>query len=84
MKLEHIGLDSCAVQTIMSYLRNRKRYVRLNGNNSDILITGGENMEQGSVISGILYGIMVLDQNRQRHRIHHTPTQNIIDASNLT
>ena len=72
LKLEHIGLDISAVQTLMSYLKNRKQYVRLNGNNSDTLLTGDVSVGQGSVISGILYGILVLDQNCQLHRIRHS------------
>ena len=64
-KLRHIGLSMDAVETIMSYLSNRKQYVRLNSNSSDLLLTGNVSGGQGSVVSGILYGIMTLDQNSQ-------------------
>ena len=71
-KLRHIGLSMDAVETIMSYLSNRKQYVRLNSNSSDLLLTGNVSVGQGSVVSGILYGIMTLDQNSQIHELRHT------------
>ena len=71
-KLHQIGLSNKAVNIILSYLKDIKQYVRLNGNNSNILLTGNVSVGQGSVISGLLYGIMVLDQNCQMHSIRHT------------
>ena len=71
-KLKHIGIENETVKMIMSYLNNRKQYVQINSNNSDILLTGDISVSQGSVMSGILYTIYILDMHHQTHAIAHT------------
>ena len=70
-KLRHIGLSNEAVATIQSFLKNRKQFVQINANSSDILITGEVGTVQGSVMSGLLYAIYILDMNSLSHKKRH-------------
>ena len=70
-KLAHIGLSESAVNTLLSYLNERKQYVRINASSSELLLTGNVSVGQGSVISGLLYGIFTLDQHCQMHEHRH-------------
>ena len=70
-KLEHIGLCSEAVQLIMSYFKDRKQYVSLNTQESEILVTGEVGTGLGSVVSGLFYTIYILDMNSQFHKKAH-------------
>ena len=70
-KLSHIGLAKEAVDLIMSYFEERKQYVCLNSNDSEILVTGNVGTGQGSVISGIIYTIYILDMHAQFHTKSH-------------
>ena len=60
-KLLHIGIEKKDVETIMNYLSQRKQYVMINGNSSSNLLTGPVSVGQGSVLSGLLYGIYTFD-----------------------
>ena len=71
-KIEHIGFSKSAVNIIMNYLRERKQYVQINTNNSDILITGPQSVSQGSVISGTLYAIYTCDMHYVTHMTKHS------------
>ena len=57
---------------IMNYLENRKQYVQLNTNRSQILLTGDKSVSQGSVASGLLYLIYTLDIPHQSHKLKHS------------
>ena len=70
-KLLHIGLCEDSVQLIMSYFRERKQYVSLNTQESEILLTGEVGTGQGSVVSGLFYSIYILDMNSQFHNKPH-------------
>ena len=70
-KLAHIGLSESAVNTLLSYLNERKQYVRINASSSELLLTGNVSVGQGSVISGLLYRIFTLDQHCQMHEHRH-------------
>ena len=56
----------------MNYLSERKQYVQINTNNSDILITGPQSVSQGSVISGTLYAIYTCDMHYVTHMTKHS------------
>lgn len=71
-KLNQIGLSKNTTKMIMSYLKNRKQFVQINGNDSDILLTGDVSVSQGSVLSGLLYTIYVLDMPNQTHKVLHS------------
>ena len=70
-KLIHIGLGQKSVDLIMSYLSERKQYVKINTHDSDILLTGDQSVGQGSVSSGLLYLIFTLDMAMQTHNLKH-------------
>ena len=70
-KLEHIGFSNEATSTIKSFLSDRKQFVQINTQNSDILLTGPVSTVQGSVMSGILYCIFIHDMSSVGHNKSH-------------
>ena len=70
-KLQQIGIHKESIDMIMNYLHNRKQYVEVNSNQSEILLTGNCSVSQGSVLSGLLYIIYTLDMHQQLHKIRH-------------
>ena len=70
-KLKHIGFDTSAMSLMDKYLGNRKQYVELNTQQSDILLTGDQSVMQGSTISTLLYSIYMLDLPMITHKVKH-------------
>ena len=66
-KMIHIGIHQNSINTIMSYLSERKQAVYINGNTSDTLLTGPYSVSQGSILSGNFYLIYTLDMTLQTH-----------------
>ena len=60
-----------AVETIKSFLEERKQFVQLNTHSSEILLTGPVSTVQGSVMSGLLYCIFILDMAYVGHSKKH-------------
>ena len=71
-KMKHIGFNEHSLKLMMSYLRNRKQFIKLNGKESDILLTGENSVSQGSVLSGLLYLIFTLDMHYRTHPMKHS------------
>ena len=71
LKLRHIGLSESSTKILMSFLANRKQYVQINSNKSDVLLTGDKSVSQGSVASGLLYLIYTLDMPHISHKLKH-------------
>ena len=73
-----------SIEMMMSHLINRKQYVFLNGNVSDILLTGNVSVAQGSTVSGLYFSIYTLDQHSQTHKIEHSNHKEYNDCKNDT
>ena len=72
-KLQVIGFDKSAIDLITSYLDNRKQYVQINGFDSDLENTGPLSVAQGSILSGLLHLIFILDLPDFFHNQKHDP-----------
>ena len=67
----------------MNYLHERKQYVQINSNDSDLLVTGDQSVSQGSIASGLLYTIYTLDMHHQTHKMKHKNHKEYKECRNI-
>ena len=74
-KLEIIGFNPKSIQTMKSYLENRKQFVEVQGSRSGNLIVGPQSVTQGSTLSCVFYLIYILDLPFIFHDQKHYPEE---------
>ena len=72
LKLKHIGFNVNAINLIASFFAQRKQYVEVNTQSSDLLVNGNQSIYQGSVLSTLFSNIYLLDLPLITHNIIHT------------
>ena len=72
LKLKHIGFNVNAINLIASFFAQRKQYVEVNMQSSDLLVNGNQSIYQGSVLSTLFSNIYLLDLPLITHNIIHT------------
>ena len=81
-KLLHLGIHQDTVSMIMNYYKDRKQQVYINGNFSDILLTGPVSVTQGSVMSGLMFACYTLDIHCQSHAQRHVSHSEYMECNN--
>ena len=75
--MEILGFDQNAVRWFQSYLSDRFQVVSIEGQQSGHRKCSNNSTIQGSVLSGLLYLLYVLDYPLLFHHINHTPLENV-------
>ena len=79
LKLQHLGLDMNAITIMKNYLNDRKQYVFINGNSSNILCSPDCSIIQGSIMASLFYTVYSADLPFITHEMTH---QNHSEDSN--
>ena len=74
-KLWLIGFSNQAILIMESFLKDRRQYVQVQALDSECLLTGPRSVVQGSVLSGTLYLIYMLDLPYLMHDEIHGPKE---------
>ena len=83
-KLKLIGFKDQAIQIMISFMTDRCQYVQVQAKDSDCLLVGPRSVVQGSVLSGVLYLIYMLDlPYLTHHEIHGPQDYNKCKSPNL-
>ena len=80
--MKTIGFSEETIKMLMNYLKERKQYVQLNTNKSDILLTGEKSVSQGSIVSGLFYIMYTLDMHQQSHILKHKSHREYLECKN--
>ena len=72
-KLRLIGFCNQALEIMESFLRDQRQYVQVQAEESQCLMTGPRSVVQGSVLSGALYLVYILDLPYLMHKEIHNP-----------
>ena len=74
-KLKILNYSEQSINTISSYLSERRQYVQIQNIESDILSVGPKSVTQGSTLSCLMYLIFIIDIPELFHEIKHKPIE---------
>ena len=72
-KMKILGYNQKTLDTLESYLKERKQYTQIEHIDSSTLLVGNKSVTQGSTLSCIFYLIFILDIPQSTHQIVHDP-----------